>query len=139
MNNNNYADTQFSNSIKLVFVLLLLSLFFKSKIVNHMSVKSTTTPAKCSCYQPRQHSVHVINHASTVSVLSTTPAQCPCYQPRHAAQCPCYQRLREHRVSVVIVFVKPKSFAKPFLPVHMGFRYSFFTPKIVENLVTLSL
>ena len=34
---------------------------------------------------------------------------------------------------------KMKSFAKPFLPVHLGPRWSFFYIKRVENLVTLSL
>ena len=37
------------------------------------------------------------------------------------------------------IFTKAKNFAKPFLPVYMEHRWSFFYEKNIENLVTLSL
>ena len=85
-----------------------------------------------SCWL-RWHGVSIVNdHADMVSVKSmTTPTWCQCSQ-----------QPRWHRVSVVNnyrihiclqiftnIFAKTKNFAKPFLPVPMGPRWSLFRKK----------
>ena len=83
----------------------------------------------------RRHCVLVFNdYANTMSPWSRTmPTPCPRGKQTTSTLYPSSKRLCQHRVRVVNDY-----FVKPFLPVHMGARWSFYF-KNVENIMTHSL
>ena len=120
-----YSIANFENRVSARSTTMPISCPRSQWLFQHVSVQSTTTPTRCQQSQRlRGHAIfEIYNYIFATFIISFLFFQCKIIYRM------CSQRPRGYtffRKFWKNIFAKTKNFAKSFLPVHMGSRWSFY-------------